>query len=58
MTFKITIEENSVAATKFQEFMAEKKAFREAAEAGKAIEYAIENKKKFATPLPSLTPQQ
>lgn len=51
MTIKITIKKNSLAASKLQQLLAEKDAFKKAIEKGKAIEYGRNNPKKFSRPL-------
>ena len=51
MEFVINIPENSAAAKIFQEFMDEKKAFREAVEVGKIEEYAEQYPEAFARPV-------
>ena len=58
MKIKVIIENGSIAAESLKGFMAEKEAFRKAAEAGKAAEYTEKNPEKFANALPDLTPQQ
>ena len=51
MKTKITITTGSDTAKAFAEYIAEKEAFRKAAEAGKANEYAEQNPEKFAQPI-------
>ena len=51
MTIKITIKENSKLAEIFKKYMAEKKAFREAAASGNYVEYCKKNNLKFDTPV-------
>lgn len=51
MKTKITIKKDSPTAEVFKNYMAEKEAFRKAAEAGKAKEYAEQQPEKFAQPV-------
>lgn len=51
MKIEIAIKQDTPTADVFKEYMAEKEAFRKAAEAGKAVEYAEQQPEKFAQPV-------
>jgi cell fate (sporulation/competence/biofilm development) regulator YlbF (YheA/YmcA/DUF963 family) len=51
MKMKVTIKKDSAAAKAFKAYLAEKTAFRQAAQNGCAADYARKSSTKFATPV-------